>query len=371
MGALHQLSSLPTEVGNLSKLRWLSLNHNQLSSLPAEVGNLSALEDLELSNNPLQTPPPEIVRQGVPAILVYLQTLQQAKVERFEAKVILVGEGGMGKTSLLRALQGQGFVEGLPVTQGIEIVPLSVPHPTRSQQQITLYTWDFGGQEIYQATHQFFLTQRSVYLLVWNARLGVEACRLPFWLDTICGYAPDAKILLIATHSDLWKVPTINLSSYQQRYPQIFGLCTISNRTGYGFDDLKAQILAAVVQTPFVGQQWPLDWIQVEQQLLVRPEHHVDYSAFVLTCSQHKIESEAEREILGRYLHDLGKILYFQDDPVLKTLIVLKPNWISKAISRVLLDHHVQQSGGVLEHRELPRIWATDEQGQPYARALY
>src|SRR5712692_8150152 len=258
--ALHlngnQLSTLPAEVGSLTSLLLLNLNVNQLSTLPAEVGNLTSLGRLNLDDNQLQMPP-EIIAQGIPALLAYLRTLQQANVERFEAKVILVGEGGMGKTSLLRALQQRSFVEGLPATHGIEIAPLYAPHPTRFQQKITLYTWDFGGQEIYQATHQFFLTQRSIYLLVWNARLGGEACRLLFWLDTIRGHAPDARILLVATHSDLWQTPIINLASYQQRYPQIVGLCAMSNKTGEGLEDLKRKIVEVAAQTPFVGQKWP------------------------------------------------------------------------------------------------------------------
>jgi len=302
-----------------------------------------------------------------------LRTLLQADVERFEAKVILVGVGEVGKTSLLRALQHQPFVEGFRATHGIEVGTLRVPHPTRPAQEITLYTWDFGGQEIYQATHQFFLTQRSVYLLVWNARRGAENCQVSFWLDTITGHAPDAKVLLVTTHSDtdITQTPFFSLASYQQRYPQIVGLCAVSNKTGEGLDDLKAKIAEVAAQTPFVGQTWPRTWVNAEQALLARPEHHIDVAAFIATCLQHKIEDETERETFGRYLHDLGKILYFHDDPVLRTLFVLKPNWISKAISRVLVDPQVRQAGGVLEHRELPRIWATDEQGQVYARALY
>lgn len=369
----NDLSVLPAELGNLSTLQELDLGENQLTILPAELGNLSKLSSLSLlrNRNPLQTPPPEIVAQGTDAILFYLRTLLQARVERFEAKVILVGEGGMGKTSLLRALQQQPFVEGLPPTHGIEVGTLPVPHPARRGVVITLYTWDFGGQEIYQATHQFFLTQRSVYLLVWNARLGVEACRLPFWLETISAHAPDAKVLLIATHRDLWQTPAINLPAYQQHYPQIVGLCSISNKTWDGLDDLKGQIAAAAVVTPFVGQQWPKSWVEAEQSLLARPEHHLDQADFLVACRQHKIMDEMERETFGRYLHDLGKILYFHDDPMLRTLVVLKPNWITKAISRALTDPQVQQAGGVLDYRELPRIWATDEEGNPYPPALY
>ena len=205
----NQLTSLPVEVSRLTQLQGLSLSNNQLSTVPVEQGQLSRLQVLYLDNNPLRIPPPEIIAQGIPAILTYLRTLQQAKVERYEAKLILVGEGGMGKTSLLRALRQERFAQDLPVTHGIEVGTLRLPHPTLPQQEITLYTWDFGGQEIYQATHQFFLTHRSLYLLVWNPRLGAEACRLAFWLDTIGGHAPDAKILLVATHSDLGSMATI------------------------------------------------------------------------------------------------------------------------------------------------------------------
>lgn len=369
--ANNQLVSLPSELSRLTALRTLNLCLNRLSNLPPELGRLTALQSLFLNNNPLQSPPPEIIEQGIPAILSYLQSLQQPSVERFEAKVILVGEGGMGKTSLLRALRAQPFLQELPATHGIEVEMLYPPHPTRAGQRMTLYTWDFGGQEIYQATHQFFLTRRSVYLLVWNARLGAEACRLSFWLDTITGHAPDAKIVLVATHYDLWQVPGINLASYQRHYPQIVGLCTASNRTGQGLDTLKTTLTHLIAQTPFVGQWWPHTWVCAEQKLLARHEHHVDLATFITICAQEHIVDETERETFGRYLHDLGKILYFYDDPVLRTLIVLKPNWISKAISRVLLDNQVRQVGGILEHRDLARIWAMDEQGQPYPRSLF
>jgi internalin A len=367
----NQLNMLPASVGQLSSLQQLYLHSNRLSTLPVEVGNLSFLQGLSLQGNPLQLPPLEIIVQGTKAILAYLRTLQQELVERFEAKVILVGEGGMGKSSLLRALRSQLFTPDLPATHGIEVGVLHAPHPTRARQTITLYTWDFGGQEIYQATHQFFLTRRSLYLLLWNARLGVEVCRLPFWLDMITGHAPDAKILLVATHRDLWNTPPINLAAFQKRYPQIVGLCAISNKTGEGLADLKAKIVEAVAQTPFVGQQWPRSWVEAEQEMLARPEHHIDDTEFIALCARHGIADEAERETFGRYLHDLGKILYFHDDPVLSRLVVLKPNWISKAISQVLTDPQVRQAGGLLEHRDLARIWTTDEQGQAYARALY
>ena len=52
--------------------------------------------------------------------------------------------------------------------------------------QVTFMTWDFGGQEEYYATHQCFLTQRSLYVLVWNVNDGVEGLKnLRHWLENI------------------------------------------------------------------------------------------------------------------------------------------------------------------------------------------
>src|SRR6266704_2782410 len=200
-----KLTHLPPELWQFASLHTLDLNNNQLSNLPAALFQLANLRWLDLSGNPqLQIPPPEVVDQGTSAVLAYLHALPQA-VERFEAKLLLVGEGGMGKSSLLRALDQLPFVPGLPLTHGIAVGTLQLPHPEAGKPPLTISTWDFGGQEIYQATHQVFLTRRSVYLLVWNARQGPDVCRLRFWLDTISTLAPDAKILLVATHADEWQ----------------------------------------------------------------------------------------------------------------------------------------------------------------------
>jgi internalin A len=62
--ALHlhynQLSALPVEIGQLSNLQMLTLYGNQLSALPAEIGQLSSLEGLDVADNELSALPAEI-----------------------------------------------------------------------------------------------------------------------------------------------------------------------------------------------------------------------------------------------------------------------------------------------------------------------
>ena len=55
-----------------------------------------------------------------------------------------------------------------------------------SLKSITFMTWDFGGQEEYYATHQCFLSRRSLYLVVWNTSHGMVGVEeLKPWLLNI------------------------------------------------------------------------------------------------------------------------------------------------------------------------------------------
>jgi len=365
----NQLTQLPAELGQISSLLELYLHDNKLSQIPVELGQLTNLKRLDLDDNTLLTPPPEIVLQGTEAVLAFLRELQQQSIKRYEAKVILVGEGGTGKSSLLRALRDDEFDPSLATTHGIEVNTLQLPHPGE-EQTLTLNTWDFGGQHIYHATHQFFLTRRSFYLVVWNARLGAEQGRLHYWLDTIKALAPDSPVLLVATHSDE-RDPDLNFQLYKDAYPQLIGAVNVSNKDGREIETLKVTLARHASALPLVGQPWPTSWVEAEKALMARKEHHISADRYRRICAARHVQVKMAQGTLGSYLHDLGKILYFRDDYDLSNLVVLKPNWVTKAISLVLEDEGVRDAHGILAHARLPEIWSVDENGKAYESHLY
>ncbi len=61
-------------------------------------------------------------------------------------------------------------------------------------------------------------------------------------------------------------------------------------------------------------------------------------------------------------LHTLGHIVFYDSD-VLRDFVVLKPEWLTKAISYVLEDRPTHESHGILDHRRLSDIWC--EHGDP------
>ena len=126
----NRLASVPEWLGNLTALTALDLRGNQLTALPAWLADLldGGLE-LGLEGNPLADPLPELAERGAPELATYLRSLHDAEPQ-FEAKLLVVGEGNVGKTSLINALRPAPFVEGRPTTHGIEITPLTISSPS-------------------------------------------------------------------------------------------------------------------------------------------------------------------------------------------------------------------------------------------------
>ena len=114
---------------------------------------------------------------------VYLRSLRDG-IAQYEAKVLLIGEGNVGKTSLSAALRGEDFVEAV-LSRMASRSSLSCCGIRMSAGDMTIRVWDFGGQEVYRITHQFFFSQRALYLVVWKPREGQEQNEVEGWLRRI------------------------------------------------------------------------------------------------------------------------------------------------------------------------------------------
>jgi internalin A len=117
----NQLTSLPTEIVELKNLTVLYLSRNQLTSLPTEIVELKNLTTLGLSGNPLEFPPMDIANRGIEAIRSYFKSVEGERRALNEVKVLLVGDGGAGKTSLVKQVLGEDFDTHEPQTHGIHL----------------------------------------------------------------------------------------------------------------------------------------------------------------------------------------------------------------------------------------------------------
>ena len=352
----NRLTALPPEIGRLTKLEIIAFRNNKLESLPPELGQLTKLNYIDLHGNPLRSPPPEIIEQGKDAVLAYLREQFEASRREWVSKLLFVGQGGVGKTALLRSLQGEPFEPQLSTTHGIEVKSLNLQHPTEADITMQLNCWDFGGQEIYHATHQFFLTNRSLFVLTWNARHGYEQGKLYYWLDAIQAAAPESPILIVATHIDE-RDADLPLNEICAKYPQIVGHYETSNLTGQGIKDLKAAIADAAAALPLMGETWPATWLDAAESIRSSEKKHITPHELWEIMASHQVFGKDAR-VLAQWLHELGDILHFRDDEELSALVILKPQWVSKYISMVLESEEVIRRLGIFTSTHMRELWA-------------
>ena len=320
---------------------------------------------VEISHEALLTAWPLLRQQSA-----RLSKAEEQELAGHETKVVLVGEGAVGKTSLVTALLGDPFEEHTR-THGIDIHSLVLDHP-ESGVAMRLRFWDFGGQTIYRTTHQFFFSPHAVYLVVWNARAGQNKDDVAGWLNHIrLRLGDSAKVMIVATHSDQAE-PDLDYASMQRTFGDtLCGHYGVDNRSGAGITDLRAAIVRhAAVQHP--DKTFIANWIDARDEILalVVVEPQISYDDFVAVCAGHKM-SEDEAETLAKLLHRMGHIVYQDDDETLKDLVILNPEWLSKAIGYVLEDSLTRTNRGILEHDRLADIWR-ERSGEPrYSRHHY
>ena len=167
----NQLIELPDTIGLLFKLDNFNLSHNQLRDLPSSFERFTLVK-IDLYNNPFNPELAEAYKQGIVGVKAYLRAKAASQIILNEAKLILIGDGEVGKTCLMDALLGDKWQEH-PSTHGIEIKPIKLTDPD-TQTEITFNGWDFGGQRVYRPTHQLFFSAPAVYLVVWKPREGPQ-----------------------------------------------------------------------------------------------------------------------------------------------------------------------------------------------------
>ncbi|GAK50293.1 leucine-rich-repeat protein [Candidatus Moduliflexus flocculans] len=174
----------------LTQLEILVAKNCRVSLLPRALAE--RLEAISLAGNPLERPPMEIAKQGKAARLAWFYA-NEGGWPLNEVKALLVGDGGAGKTSLVKRLFGEMFDPHESQTHGILIRDWKM-----DERDITVHLWDFGGQEIMHTTHQFFLSKRSLYILVLDGR---KEEKTEYWLKHIATFGGASPVVIVTCHA--------------------------------------------------------------------------------------------------------------------------------------------------------------------------
>ncbi|WP_413199639.1 COR domain-containing protein [Nostoc piscinale] len=354
----NQITEIPEALAQLTNLTQLHLRNNKITEIPKELESLPKLEELDLRGNPLPISP-EILGSfdkvgSVEEIFNYLRLLRSGEVRPLnEAKILLVGQGSVGKTSVIERLIRNKYDKNQPQTDGLNVQTWNV---SVNSKDIRLNVWDFGGQEIYHATHQFFLTKRSLYLLVCNCRTSEEENRIEYWLKLIESFGGQSPVIIVGNKRDEQPLD-INRKALREKYPNIQAIIETSCQDNIGIDELRTAIFQQIANLKEVYDLLPLSWFEVKQQLESMPQDFISYSNYIGICYENKIPEEQNQEQLIDLLHRLGLVLNFRDHPILKDTNVLKPNWVTEGIYALLSDESLKtKTKGIFTPADLSSI---------------
>ncbi|MBC8374880.1 MAG: 50S ribosome-binding GTPase [FCB group bacterium] len=362
----NQLSSLPKSIGELTKLKILSLDNNQLSTLPGSTRELSELYTLGLENNKFnvgaeiyELPPQEQINE----ILKWQRAQEAGTLQPIhEAKVIFIGESNYGKTHLIELLRNGEIKRTINTTHGIERSQVIIPY---KDKDIHLNIWDLGGQEFMRSTHQFFFSERTLYILVTLARR--ERNELNHWLKLANQLGNKAPVLVVINKIDL-DPHDLDRRSLERDYPNIVGFirtCIYDCDDGKASDTLevlKKKIMATVGNKnimPGVFEQRPPEWFAVKEGLEKLEAKGTDFITYEEYENLNFIKTlpEEERKSNLKLLSMIGAVVSFVDDPRLIDTNVINPQWIMDGVYAIINDPVVKdETKGRLHIKDLERI---------------
>ncbi|NBC32680.1 MAG: GTP-binding protein, partial [Alphaproteobacteria bacterium] len=273
-----------------------------------------------------------------------------------EAKLLVVGEEASGKTSLIRFLtQDQPRDRSEQRTSGIRTFEkIETRDWSPEAGGIRLNVWDFGGQEIMRGTHRFFLTERSLYLLVLENRRADDLQKVHEWLKTIAIRGKKPPVIVVINKCDLPYVRNDDEAGLQARYPNIVAFvrtsCNRDEASRAGITDLRhliGRIIAGGGPLEHVTKPTPESWLRVKIAVrdLAREHSILTLRAFQDICEEgdsadDRVTDPDEQRALLRLLHDLGTVVahgFDRDAPaVRREITLLDPNWLTEAIYPVL-----------------------------------
>ena len=149
-------------------------------------------------------------------------------------KVVLIGESGVGKTSIISQFINETFQVNMESTSGAtfssKVVTLS------NKNKIKLEIWDTAGQERYRALTKMFYKDAAAAILVCDITDKNSFIQIKeYWVDQIKQNNDNIILIIVANKSDLYEKENINeneVRNYANELNANFIVCSALNRSG-------------------------------------------------------------------------------------------------------------------------------------------
>ena len=330
---------------SLPRLAKLNLSGCRASHPCLELWRQPALQEVILHDGRLPGVPVEVLSTDphsdncLPRLRAHFADLEgDGGVIVSDVKVMVLGNGRVGKTKISRRLRGENYGDDKePSTHGVQVTKAELLIPGAAPT--TLRIWDFGGQDIYHGTHALFLKSRAIFPVVWTPAIeNVKTLehdgfpqrneKLGYWLAYVRQMAgARSPVLIIQSQADKQeddqdpKLPPEALEGFKP-VPKPFAYSAKNQRGRGTLNDRLIDAVAALRDREGeirigAGRAWVKAEIEriIEKNLDKQPENRVRYCeqddfAEVCALARERAGPVTSDESLLEYLHNVGTVFY-------------------------------------------------------------
>lgn len=373
-------TDLPERIRGLKELKKLDLRNVVLTELPDWLLEMNLpftreiySDGIQLSEKTVKGMDMSIFDQSQEDILRWFkERKKQGDTPLNEIKVVFLGEGEVGKTHTIDRLLKDGAVIDESSTggstPGIAITDKTYPI---DGQDVQVHFWDFGGQDILYSMHRMFMTDRTIYVVMVDARKENCGTQAAEWLDTIKSFAGNAPVLLAVNKIDQNDNPTLDRRGLVEKYPnlnKVIYMSALTDDPGTFNEKFTQSIVELIQQSDVPKMKWPKKWKRVKEELQSMTEPYIRSREYGQICR--KCEVDTGGEGLLNWCNDLGVCFCRQDDR-LKDYVILRPDWITNAIYAILFNKRDQVRNGLIDLHEIYRLLNSDETRRVFSDIRY
>ncbi|RYD85024.1 MAG: TIR domain-containing protein, partial [Verrucomicrobiaceae bacterium] len=311
------------------------------------------LKYVDLDGGSLDGAPSEIINSNcLKQLRAHFSDLDAGEERLPDVKVMILGNGRIGKTQLCGQLKGDLYDDTAESTHGIIV-------SSKDLGSDRLHIWDFGGQDLYHGTHALFMKTRAIFMILWNPDsenqiahewkgMSFRNHRLEYWMEFVARQSGlTSPVLIVQCRCD---TPELEL-----RFPPAssetlsrFSFCKIlhhSSAVNRGLESIKEALTDAIqwIRQKHGTTKIGIGRLRVKQRLEAlrdtdskrspdkRIHRLISLEFFKEICEEEKGISNPE--LLLSYLHETG-VLFYQKG-LFENRIILDQGWALEAIYTV------------------------------------
>ena len=359
-----QVSDLKAVV-NLQNLQSLRCEHLIISEFPRKLLFSEKLQELYLDETSIRNVPEEAFSSDsshslgncLSSLRAHVLDLEVEAISINSVKILVLGNGGVGKTQLCRHLAAEAFDPSVPSTHGIALRNIA----PATEADATYYLWDFGGQDIYHSAHTLFMRTAAVFVVLWTPEQEAMVASdnddddplgrrhpLTYWLEYVRTLGrPDSPVVVVQSQCDT-PAQAVPVPPVDAALLQSFGclsVCNFSARTRRGAASLQEALadantylrdrdgISSIGRGRHLVWQQLETWRQADQQLPGPQRLHrtLSQAEFARLCEQ--IGGVSSPEALLRFLHNKGVVFHSPD--LFHNRILLDQSWALDAVYAV------------------------------------